>query len=130
MPARRKSCAALHQQFRLEASNLQEASNHITAVIHLENCGRGAGRQIHGEREAQQVTAQHGHAAVANEHPRSAGAACSKQASTVGMEKGVFFLVSFGVCGRNEMLEENMRDVKTNQSVPSRRLRVNTQLEP
>lgn len=67
---------------------------------------------------------------MANEHLQSVRAACSKQANTVGMEKGGGGLVSFRVCGRNEMLEENMRDVKTNQSVPSRRLRVNTQLEP
>lgn len=64
-------------------SHLQEASNHIAAVVQLEQSGRGVCRQLNGKREAQQVAAERGDAAVANKHLQSSRAARSKQANTV-----------------------------------------------
>lgn len=111
-------------------SHLQEASNNITAVIQLENSGRGARRQLHGKRQAQQVAAQRGHAAVANKHLQAIRAACSKQANTVPDIKEFVFVTSFRASGRIEILEKKIRKVKTHQSVPSRWPRVNTHFDP
>lgn len=70
-------------------SHLHEASDNITAVIQLENSGPGVWRQLHGKRQAQQVAAERGHAAVANEHLQSVRAACSKQAHAAPDIKGL-----------------------------------------
>lgn len=90
-------------------SHLQEASNHIAAVVQLEQSGRGVWRQLDGKREAQQVAAEGGDAAVANKHLQASRAACSKQANTVPDIKEVFFfkkkkiIVSFRGSGRIEI---------------------------